>query len=112
MNKREVMLSLIDETAPHPYVPAAFFLHFDPAFHEGQAAIDKHLEFFRYTGMDFVKIQYEQTLPPAPPIRKPEDWAHVPRYPEAFCAAPVRVVEGLVKAAQDEALVMMTVYSP
>ena len=113
MNKRDAVLNLISSTAAPDYVPAAFFLHFDSAFHQGQAAIDKHLEFFRYTGMDFVKVQYEQTLPPpSPAIQKPEDWAHVPRYPEQFCETPVRVVEGLVKAAKREALVLMTVYSP
>jgi uroporphyrinogen decarboxylase len=112
MNKRDSILGLIHGEAPEDYVPAAFFMHFDPACHQGQAAIDKHLEFFRYTGMDFVKIQYEQTLPPSPPIRKPEDWAHAPRYPEAFFDAPTRVAEGLVRAAKDEALVIMTLYSP
>lgn len=112
MNKRDTVLSLIYGQTPPDYVPAAFFMHFDRAYHQGQAAIDKHLEFFRTTGMDFVKIQYEQTLPPSAPILKPEDWAHAPRYPEEFFEAPVRVVEGLVKAARHEALVIMTLYSP
>jgi len=112
MNKRDTVLSQINSTTPPAYVPAAFFMHFDRPYHHGQAAIDKHLEFFRSTGMDFVKIQYEQSLPPLPPIRQPEDWAHAPLYPEAFFEASVRVVEGLVQAAKDEALVIMTLYSP
>jgi uroporphyrinogen decarboxylase len=112
MNKRNTILSLVDSQTPPAYVPAAFFMHFDRAFHEGQAAIDKHLEFFRATGMDFVKIQYEQTVPPAPPIRKVADWAHAPRCDETFFEPTFRVAEGLVKAAKDEALVIMTVYSP
>jgi uroporphyrinogen decarboxylase len=112
MNKRETMLSLIDKEVPPDYIPAAFFMHFDPAYHQGQAAIDKHLEFFRYTGMDFVKIQFERTQPPPPPIHKPEDWLHVPLYPEEFFEAPIGVAEGLVKAAKDNALVIMTLYSP
>lgn len=112
MNKRETMLSLIHDTASPDYIPAAFFLHFDNTYHQGQAAIDKHLEFFRSTGMDFVKIQYEQPFPALPPIRRPEDWAHAPRCSEEFFEAPIRVVEGLVKAARSEALVIMTLYSP
>jgi uroporphyrinogen decarboxylase len=112
VNKRDTILNLINSTTPPDYVPAAFFMHFDHAYHQGQPAIDKHLEFFRYTGMDFIKIQYEQTLPPSPPIHKPEDWAHAPLYPEAFFEAPVRVAEELVKAAKSEALVIMTLYSP
>ena len=112
MNKRETLLSLINSQTPPEYVPAAFFMHFDRPYHQGQEAIDKHLGFFRYTGMDFVKIQYEQTLPPALPTRRPEDWAHAPLYAEDFFEAPLRVAHGLVKAAKDEALVIMTLYSP
>jgi uroporphyrinogen decarboxylase len=112
MNKREILLSLIEEQAPPDYVPAAFFMHFDPAYHRGQAAIDKHLEFFRYTGMDFVKIQYEQAIPVSAPIQKAEDWARAPLFPAEFFEAPVRVAEGLARAARDEALVIMTLYSP
>jgi uroporphyrinogen decarboxylase len=112
MNKRDTMLDLIHNTAFSDYIPAAFFQHFDSAHHQGQAAIDKHLEFFRATNMDFVKIQYELPFPPSAPIRKPEDWAHVPLCSEEFFEAPIHVVEGLVKAAQAEALVIMTLYSP
>jgi uroporphyrinogen decarboxylase len=112
MNKRDTVLGLVHSLTPPASVPAAFFLHFDHAYHQGQAAIDQHLAFFRATGMDFVKIQYEQTLPPAPPIYSPADWAHAPRCGEGFFETTIRVAEGLVKAAKDEALVIMTVYSP
>jgi len=112
MNRRDALLSLIHHEVLSDYIPAAFFMHFDSAYHQGQAAIDKHLEFFRYTGMDFVKVQYEQNLPSSPRIRKPEDWTHAPLYQEEFFEAPIRVVEGLVKAAKHEALVIMTLYSP
>lgn len=112
MNKRDTILSLINSQTPTGYIPAAFFMHFADVYHQGQAAIDKHLEFFRTTGMDFVKIQYEQTQPASASIHRPEDWAYAPLYPEEFFETPIRVVEGLVKAAKDEALVIMTLYSP
>ena len=112
MNKREMMLSLIQNKSEWNSVPAAFFLHFDSAYHQGQAAIDKHLEFFRATDMDFVKIQYEQGFPSSTPIREPKDWARAPRCSDEFFEAPIEVVEGLVKAAKSEALVIMTIYSP
>ena len=112
MNRRDLLLNLLnDNRAPGP-IPAAFFMHFDEAHKTGQAAIDRHLEFFRQTGMDFAKIQYEQIQPPCAPIRKPEDWAQVPCYPQEFFEPTLRVAEGLVKAAGDEALVIMTLYSP
>jgi len=112
MNRRDILINLIHNQAASDYVPAAFFMHFDAAHHQGQAAIDKHLEFFRQTGMDFVKIQYEQIQPPYPPITKPEDWMHVPLVGKDFFEPTLRVVEGLVKAAGQAALVLMTVYSP
>lgn len=112
MNKRDGLLNLIHGGSSLDYTPAAFFMHFDPTHHEGQAAVDKHLEYFRATGMDFVKIQYEQRLPPASPINKADDWAQIPLYPESFFEPTLRVVEGLVEAVHDEALVMMTLYSP
>src|ERR1043165_5878038 len=112
MNKRDTMLSLIQDEASPEYIPAAFFLHFDNAYYQGQAAIDKHLEFFRATGMDFVKIQYEQGFPTSVPIRMPEDWAHAPHCSKDFFEESIHVVDGLVKTAKSEALVIMTLYSP
>ncbi len=111
MNKRDNLLNLINSASAPEHIPAAFFLHFDHAHHQGQAAIDKHLDFFRATGMDFVKIQYEQEQPPAD-IRKPEDWANVPLYPQEYFDATVGVTKGLVQAADGQALVLMTLYSP
>ena len=112
INKREALLSLLDEDKAQTYIPAAFFLHFDEIYHEGPGAVDKHLEYFRYTDMDFVKIQYERTFPHLPEIETPEDWANMPLYKEDFYEPQLKVVEGLVKEAKDEALVLVTLYSP
>ena len=112
MNKRDILLSLAAGQPQPGYTPAAFFMHFDPAYHQGQAAIDKHLEFFRYTGMDFVKIQFEQRLPPGVTIRKPEDWANARLYSQQAFEVSANLVKGLVQAAGKENLVLMTLYSP
>lgn len=112
MNKREVMLSFLDAGSASNYVPAAFFMHFPPQYREGQAAVDRHLEYFHHTGMDFVKVQYEHAFPKIPTVQRPEDWATMPLYKEDFYEAPLRVVEGLVEAAKAEALVLVTLYSP
>ncbi len=112
MNKRDAVLSLLDSGQKPAMIPAAFFLHFDPQFRQGQPAIDKHLEYFRYTGMDFVKIQYEHSFPQLPEIQRPEDWEKMPFYKLDFYREPLEVVAGLVKAAKKEALVVLTLYSP
>jgi uroporphyrinogen decarboxylase len=109
--KREALLSL--KSGPGPgYVPAAFFLHFDEPFRLGKPAVEKHLEYYRATGMDFVKIQYERTFPPKPEIKTPADWKSMPRYGLDFYAPQLEAVEGLVKAAGHDALVLVTLYSP
>lgn len=112
VNKREALLDLLDAGKKQEYIPAAFFLHFDEVYHQGPKAIEKHLEFFRYTGMDFVKIQYEIAFPPIPTIKTPADWTKMPLYKEDFYEAQLKVVEGLVKEAKGEALVLITLYSP
>ena len=112
MNKREAVLTLLDQNQPPAIIPAAFFIHFDKTFHRGGAAIDKHLAYFHYTGMDLVKIQYEDTFPHQPQIQKPEDWAKMPLYQEDFYQNQLAIVKGLLQAAQKEALVIMTLYSP
>jgi uroporphyrinogen decarboxylase len=112
INKREALLGLLDPSKEQTYIPAGFFLHFDELYHQGPEAIDKHLEFFRYTGMDFVKIQYEIVFPRLPEITTPADWAKMPLYEEDFYEPQLKVVEGLVEKAKDEALVLITLYSP
>jgi uroporphyrinogen decarboxylase len=112
MNKRDQVLSLLDSTQPPSYIPAAFFLHFSKDCHRGQAAIDKHLEYFRYTGMDICKIQYEFAFPRLAEIESPGDWKGMPGYRKEFFQDQLDVVAGLVEAIRGEALVLQTLYSP
>ena len=112
IDKREAVFGLLDASTPQAYIPAAFFLHFDPAYHQGPAAVQKHLEYFRYTGMDLIKIQYEIRFPPIPDIVRPSDWANMPLYTEDFYRPQLAVVEELVRQAKHEAPVLITLYSP
>ncbi|MBN1582044.1 MAG: hypothetical protein JXA89_15180 [Anaerolineae bacterium] len=112
MNKRERVLSLLDGSSAAEGVPAAFFLHFSKDCHRGQAAIDKHLAYFRYTGMDFVKIQYEFSFPHLSEIQTPDDWTRMPLYQRDFYQDQLDIVAGLVQEAKHEALVIQTLYSP
>jgi uroporphyrinogen decarboxylase len=104
VTKRERMLDLAQGRSEDGYIPAAFFLHFDPKFHQGQAAVDRHLEFFRATDMDFVKIQYEHPFPRLQ-ITRPRDWASIPSLDAEYFAEPLKVVDGIVRAVNREAVV-------
>lgn len=113
MNKRDHILNMLDPNTKPSTIPAAFFLHFDPVYHLGQAAVDKHLEYFHYTDMDFVKIQFELPFPSQPQIQKPEDWrTKLPFFKIDHYEPMLKVVEGLVKSAKKDALIILTLYSP
>ena len=110
--KREALLSFKGGGAGPGYGPGAFFLHFGEQLKFGKAAVDKHLEFFRATNMDLVKVQYEREFPKVAEIRTPGDWKSMPKYGLDFYKPQLEVVEGLVKAAGGDALVLCTLYSP
>ncbi len=108
-DKRAAMLGLLNGN--QDYIPAAFFIHFDKTCHFGPPAVEKHLQYFRYTDMDFVKIQYERTFPPLSEIKRPEDWKKIPLYRLDFYEPELEVVRGLAKGAKADALVLVTLYS-
>ena len=112
MNKRDAVLSLLGENSGQQYVPGGFFIHFDKAYQRGRPAIDKHLQYFRYTGMDFVKIQFEVEFPSISEIKTPADWEKFPVLQKDLFENQLGIVQGLVKEAKREALVIMTLYSP
>jgi uroporphyrinogen decarboxylase len=112
VNKRERMLQwLAGKTDPN-YTPAAFFLHFGPEYKNGSAAAKRHLEFFRQTDMDFVKIQFEQTYERQAFLEKPSDWSKLALRKIDFYEPLVQTARELVKSAKKDALVLMTLYSP
>jgi hypothetical protein len=41
-----MVLDLLDKSKKQEYVPAGFFVHFAKIYHQGQAAIDKHTEYY------------------------------------------------------------------
>jgi uroporphyrinogen decarboxylase len=113
MTKKDRLLHLAHEgSLADDYVPAAFFLHFPSEFHTGRAAVDKHVEYFRATGNDIMKIQYEHKYPLLDSIRRSHDWTNMPCYGEEFYADQLEVIGGIVKEIGDEAVVIVTLYSP
>ncbi len=93
------------------YVPAAFFLHFGDDYKQGEAAIDRHKEYFAFTDMDFVKIQFELKFPQVT-IDTPADFERIHSLPADYYKPQLEVVKGLVDALKSEAFVIVTLYSP
>ncbi len=110
-SKRDRMLEVLDMTTPPKYVPSAFFMHFGV---KGDAAVTKHLDYFHATGMDFVKIQFDEQqlqLPESIQIKTPEDWARMPILPEKWFEPSLYLLKQLIKEAKSEALIIQTLYS-
>ncbi len=109
-SKRDLMFEVLNMSATPAYIPAAFFMHFGV---RGDAAVKAHLDYFRATGMDFVKIQLdEQQLPPNNQIKTPQDWAKIPILPEKWFEPSLYLLRSLIKEAKSEALIIQTLYSP
>lgn len=111
MTKREAILAVGEGRTP-AYVPAAFFMHFEPEYHEGRAAVEKHIEFFRFTDMDLAKIQYERKFPADPAVVVPSDWARVRPLGRSYFDPLLEAVDGIVQSLASEVVVIMTLYSP
>ncbi|MDZ4799821.1 MAG: uroporphyrinogen decarboxylase family protein [Bryobacteraceae bacterium] len=111
-SKRDRMLAwLAGQGAPN-YTPAAFFLHFGNDYKAGSAAARRHLEFYRHTDMDFLKIQFEQTYSRQDFLRKPADWSKLKLAGLDFYEPLLQTVRELVKAEKKNSLILMTLYSP
>jgi uroporphyrinogen decarboxylase len=112
VNKRERMLGwLAGQTIPN-YTPAAFFLHFGNDYKTGSAAAQRHLEFFHQTGMDFLKIQFEQTYSRQEFIQNPADWSKLKLAGLDFYEPLLKTVRELVRTEKKNSLILMTLYSP
>ena len=112
MNRRQSVLGLLESDRPEGPVPAAFFVHFGQEYRSGAAAVERHVEYFRRTDMDFVKVQYEDLLPRRPDIESPADWATVEPVGKEFFRNPLEVLEALIEELGTEALIVQSTYSP
>jgi uroporphyrinogen decarboxylase len=109
-SKRDLMMQVLDMSAKPTYIPAGFFMHFGVT---GDAAIKAHLEYFRATGMDFLKIQFdEKGLPQNDQIKSPGDWARMPILPEEWFEPALYLLKNLIKEVKNEAMIIQTLYSP
>ena len=62
--------------------------------------------------MDIIKIQYESEFPVLDYIKKPEDWKNMPLYGKDFYGAQLEVIKGLAEQMRNDAIVIVTLYSP
>jgi uroporphyrinogen decarboxylase len=112
VNKRDRMMQWLAGKPAAGYTPAAFFLHFGAEYKNGSAAARRHMEFFRQTDMDFVKVQFEQTYSRQEFLQKPADWSKLTLRKLDFYEPLLVTVRELVKESKRDSLILMTLYSP
>jgi len=112
VNKRDAVFGLLSGDKTQEYYPVGIFKHFGKGHKFGDIAVKTHMEYFRFTGIDFVKIQYEQSFPRLDIIQKPSDWLKMPFYKKDYYKDQLYVVKELVKKGKSLAPVIATIYSP
>ena len=97
-------------------VPAGFWFHFSPEFKGGEAMARRHLEYYRATDLDILKVMNDTGYAPIGTIvvRKPEDWAKLEPTPlsDAFYRSHLEGLQRIVEAVGREVPVMTTVFNP
>ena len=105
--KKGIMDAFVAGTLDPSYAPAAFFIHFGPDEKVGDAAVQAHLKYFRSSGMDILKVQFEQTVPR---IRELEA-DKIEFIPEDFYRPTLEIISELQAAEGKDVYVLPTVYS-
>ena len=108
MTKREVMQDLLSGKSLGDYVPAVFFMHFPAG--TGQEAVYYHIRHLNRTGIDLLKVQFEQSQPHLD-VETAEDWQAIQPLPRDFYEPTLQVIKQVVDIAGEQSVVLPTVYS-
>ena len=104
MNKKEV-----------DHVPVGFWFHFGGEEAMGDACVRAHLDYYRETDLDFLKVMCDSYFAcPLPPIREAEDWNQVRPLPadHPFIREQVERAAAIVKEIGRERCVFYNVFAP
>ena len=95
-------------------VPASFWFHFTPDKAQGKASVQAHLDFYRQSDVDFLKIMNEHPYRANVEITDPSDWRRVRPAPLSsdFYQEQLDEVKEILDNIQDECLVIVTLFGP
>lgn len=106
--RRDIMQQVLNGQSFDNYVPTAFFMHFPAS--QGLEAIYYHVRHLNRTGMDMLKIQFEQHQPNMKP-QNADDWQKIQPLPRDFYAPTLNIVKEVFDIVGQETMVVPTVYS-
>lgn len=112
MTKKERVLSVMKKQ-PVDQIPAGFWFHYRSDY-SVQQMIDAHMELFRETDMDVIKIMQDYLYPISGEINCAEDWYRIQikgTDSEEF-AKMADVIRGIRKEAGKDVLIFQTMFGP
>ena len=95
-------------------VPAGFWFHFTPDKAHGEASVQAHLDYYRESGVDLMKVMNEHPYEANVVIKAPADWKQVRPAPLSapFYQQQLDEVKRIVDALGDECLIITTLFNP
>lgn len=111
MKKRERVFAAVRREAVD-HVPTGFSLHFPEGCKTGERAVEAHLQFFKETDTDIIKIMNENLVPDVGDILRPEDWNKIPSYSlnDDFMQSQLDMVKRILEKADKDAFSLGTVH--
>ena len=109
LTKRELMDDYLNGRRHGDYVPVVFFSHY-PA-KEGRDAVYYHIRHLARTGIDLIKVQFEQHEPGIR-MQTEADWQKIQPLPRDYFNPTVEVVREVLDIVGQDVMVLPTVYSP
>jgi uroporphyrinogen decarboxylase len=95
-------------------VPASFWFHFTPDKAHGEASIKAHIDYYRASGVDFLKVMNEHPYQADVAIKTPADWKQVRPAPLSapFFQEQLDEVKRILDVVGDESLIITTLFNP
>ncbi len=95
-------------------VPASFWFHFSSDRARGRAAVDAHIDMFKKSGVDYLKVMNEHPYEPGLEIRTPDDWGRLRPAPlsSPFYQNQLDELRRILDAIDGECLVLTTLRNP
>ena len=111
MNSRERVLNAV-AGKPVDRTPVGFWFHFPPECHNGKAAVDAHVRFWKESNTDILKIMTENLVPNDISIRRPSDWKQLKPFHRnsPFIVRQIDIVKRVLEQTGGEPAVLTTVH--
>ncbi len=112
MTSKERVKKMINGEKPDR-TPVGFWYHFPPEFEHGAPCVQKHIEFFRQSHTDVLKVMNENWLEADGNIVTADDWKRVkPIHKNSpLFQDQIDIVKGVADALGDEACIITSIYN-